>query len=89
MSTAEGQNRWRQKNKLVKRQLNVMARTFVHDTLERVAAENALRGKAEAVTYAAFIVMALEQHATLNPEARRLLDIYREAYHRDRDIYAP
>ncbi|MCF8480133.1 MAG: hypothetical protein K9H25_06860 [Rhodospirillum sp.] len=89
MATPNSQNRWRQKNHLVKRQLNVMARKFVHDTLEEVAETNGLRGKGEAVTFSTFVVMALGQHATINPEAKRLLDIYREAYMKDRDIYAP
>lgn len=89
MATAESQSRWRRKNAAIKRQLNVMARTFVHDTLGRIATTNGLRGKGEAVTFATFVVLALEQHAQINPEARRLLDVYREAYRRDRDIYAP
>jgi hypothetical protein len=66
-----------------------MARKFVHDTLSEVADSHGLRGKGEAVTFATFVVMALEQHAAINPEAKRLLDIYRDAYMKDRDIYAP
>ncbi len=89
MSTTQSQNRWRAKNKMVKRQLNVMARKFVHDTLEAIAGTHGFRGKAEALTFSVFVTMALEQHAEINGEAKRLLEIYREAYARDRDLYAP
>ncbi|MBE1236439.1 hypothetical protein IHV25_02060 [Phaeovibrio sulfidiphilus] len=89
MATTENQNRWREKHHTVKRQLNVMARSFIHDTLVKIARSQGLRGKGEAVTFATFVTMALEEHAAINPEAKRLLDLYRDAYARDRDMYAP
>ncbi|MGB0694054.1 MAG: hypothetical protein ACPGOY_00290 [Rhodospirillaceae bacterium] len=89
MATNRSQARWRAKNKMVKRQLNVMARKFVHEILEDVSEAQALKGKAEAVTYCAFITLALQQHAANNPEAAKLLQLYGEAYRSDRDILAP
>ncbi|GEO79918.1 hypothetical protein [Pararhodospirillum oryzae] len=89
MASKESQMRWRQKNHAIKRQLNVMARTFVHDSLSHLAEREGLRGKGEAVTFATFMLMALEQHAALNQDVRRLLDLYRSVYQRDRDLYSP
>lgn len=89
MASPDTQSRWREKHHAVKRQLNVMARSFIHDTLTKIAETENLRGKAEAVTFSTFVTMALEEHADLNPDARRLLDLYRDAYARDRKMYAP
>ena len=47
MATNSSQNKWRAKNKLVKRQLNVMAKSHVHDHLQRLADDFRLRGKGE------------------------------------------
>lgn len=89
MASPDTQSRWREKHHNVKRQLNVMARSFIHDTLTKIAKTENLRGKGEAVTFATFVTMALEEHADLSPEAKRLLDLYRDAYGRDREMYAP
>ena len=88
MATSAAQAKWRRKNHLVKRQLNVMQRKLVHDYLAEVAATFDLRGKGEAVTFSAFVAKSLMQAAEHNAEAARLLDVFAEGYHRDRDIYS-
>jgi hypothetical protein len=89
MATTQSQERWRSKNRYVKKQLNVMARTATHDALDEIAVANRLRGKAEAVALACFVMRGLVQQGDYNPEARRLLALLTEAYHRDRDLHAP
>ena len=81
MATASAQNRF------VKSQLNVMARRLVHDDLAEIAGRYRLRGKGEAVGFSSYITKGLMQYADHNLEARRLLEIFREAYKRDRDLY--
>ena len=88
MATANAQNRWRSKNRFVKSQLNVMARRMVHDDLVEIAGRYRLRGKGEAVGFSSFITKGLMQYADHNTEARRLLELFRDAYERDRDIYS-
>ena len=88
MATASAQNRWRSKNRLVKSQLNVMARRLVHDDLVEIAGRYRLRGKGEAVGFSSFITKVLMQYADHNTVARRLLELFRDAYQRDRDIYS-
>ncbi|MQX38044.1 hypothetical protein [Roseospira navarrensis] len=87
MATPQSQRRWRSKNHLVKRQLNVMARGLVHEYLEDIAAAHGLRGKGEAVAFAAFTVRLLMQHADHDPAAAQRLADLRDSYHRDRDLY--
>lgn len=89
MATVEAQQKWRRKNRLVKSQLNIMARRLVHESLDDIASENSLRGKGEAVSYAVYLARALDQQAEFNTEAARLRDIFRSAYERDREAYAP
>ncbi len=89
MATKEAQARWRSKHALVKKQLNVMAKRLIHEDLEDMAKAFDLKGKAEAVTFAAFVTKALGQQAEYNPEAKRILDLLETAYKRDRDIYRP
>ncbi|NQV84816.1 MAG: hypothetical protein HQ494_13470 [Rhodospirillales bacterium] len=88
MATAATQNKWRRKNRLVKHQLNVMARKQTHEELEDFATTFGLRGKGEAVTFAAFLTKGLMQRADFDIEAARMLDDFTQAYHRDRDIYS-
>ncbi|GAB6053616.1 hypothetical protein JCM17960_24360 [Magnetospira thiophila] len=88
MATTLGQRKWRDKNRFVKRQLNVMSRKLVHDSLEDLAEIHHLKGKGEAVAFACFITQALRQQADFNDEASRLLELFVEAYARDRDLYA-
>jgi len=87
MASAKNQKKWRDKNRLVKSQLNVMARKHVHDELQNLANSFRLRGKAEAVTFASFVARALIQRAEFNADAARMLDDFANAYHRDRDVY--
>ena len=88
MATAQAQQKWRDKNRFVKKQLNVMARKLVHEYLDDVASRFALRGKGEAVAFACFVTQALMQRADFNAEAARILDTFTETYHRDRDVYS-
>lgn len=87
MATSSSQRRWRSKNHLVKRQLNVMARGLVHEYLEEIAAAHGLRGKGEAVAFSAFAVRLMMQHAGHDPAAAQRLADLRDSYHRDRDLY--
>ena len=87
MATAKSQRRWRNKNRFVKTQLNVMARRLVHSDLDDIAKEFELRGKGEAVSFASFVTKGLMQYAEHNIEARRLMELFAEAFERDRDLY--
>lgn len=89
MATPEAQQKWRRKHRLVKSQLNIMARKQVHDDLLELAETYGLRGKAEAATFAVFVTKALVQHADFKTEAARMIDTFAKAYHRERDLYAP
>ncbi len=87
MATGKSQQKWRNKHRLVKSQLNVMARSWVHDDLNRFAESFQLRGKGEAVTFSAFVTRALIQRADFSSEAARMIDDFIAAYHRDRDLH--
>ncbi len=88
MATASSQKKWRSKNRLVKSQLNVMARKHTHEDLDDFAAAFQLRGKGEAVTFTTFLTRALIQRADFDAGAARMLDDFTEAYHRDREIHS-
>ena len=87
MATATAQRKWRDKHRFVKRQLNVMAGRRVHRDLDEIAREFSLRGKGEAVTFAAFLTKALKQHAEYNAAARRMIEDFADIYHRDREDF--
>lgn len=87
MATGKAQQKWRSKNRLVKSQLNVVARSWVHNDLDRFAESFQLRGKGEAVTFCAFVTRALIQRADFSTEAARMIDDFVLAYHRDRDLH--
>ena len=89
MATREAQQKWRYKNKFVKSQLNIMARKNVHEYLDEIAETHGLRGKAEAVTFAVYLTIALIQQSDFNDEADRLHQIFTDGYHRDRDVFTP
>lgn len=89
MTATRSQKRWRDKNRLLKSQLNVMARRNAHDTLDELALVYRLRGKGEAVAFACFVARGLMQRAAYSPEAARMLEDFAVSYHRDRDLYAP
>ncbi|MGB0671679.1 MAG: hypothetical protein ACPGNT_09290 [Rhodospirillales bacterium] len=88
MATTQTMRKWRDKNRYVKKQLNVMARLHVHHELDAFAGSFNLRGKGEAVTFACFVLSALIQRADYSAEAARLLDDLTAAYHRDRDDHS-
>ncbi|NQU61201.1 MAG: hypothetical protein HQ512_08735 [Rhodospirillales bacterium] len=88
MATATIQKKWRDKHRLVKSQLNVMARKQTHEDLDDFAGAFQLRGKGEAVTFAAFIIRALVQRADFDAQAARMLDDFTAAYHRDREFHS-
>lgn len=87
MATSVAQQRWRQKHRFTKTQLNVMVRRLVHKDLEEAAVRFGLRGKGEAVSFASFVTKGLVQYADRDPQARQLLEIFEDAYRRDRDLY--
>lgn len=87
MATTASQKKWRDKHRLVKSQLNVMARKKTHEDLDDFASTFQLRGKGEAVTFAAFVTRALVQRADFDAGAARMLDDFAAAYHRDREIH--
>lgn len=87
MATAELQRRWRNKHRFSKQQLNVMARRLVHEDLDELSGQFELRGKGEAVAFSSFLAKGLTQYAERDAGARQLLDIFIEAYRRDRDLY--
>ena len=87
MATRKSQNKWRDKHRFVKSQLNVMARKHIHEELESLAQSFNLKGKGEAVTLVTFMARALIQRADYSTEAARMLDDFTAAYHRDRDIH--
>ncbi len=88
MATKHHQKKWRDKNRLVKSQLNVVARRSVHDELDRFSESFQLRGKGEAVSFATFVTQALIQRADFSANAAQMLDDFTEAYHRDREIFS-
>jgi hypothetical protein len=87
MATAKAQQKWRSKNRFVKSQLNVMARRLVHDDLAEIAAYFDLRGKGEAVGFSTFVTKGLMQYAAHNQEAARLIELFTDAFERERDLY--
>ena len=87
MAAKHHQKKWRDKNRLVKTQLNVVARRSVHDELDHFSTSFELRGKGEAVSFATFITQALIQRSDYSANAARMLDDFIAAYHRDREMY--
>jgi len=88
MATTKSQRKWRDKNRYVKKQLNVMSRMLIHDYLEDIASRFGLRGKGEAVTFACFLTQALQQRATYDEDISKMLWRYTKTYHEDRDVYS-
>lgn len=88
MARAHLQKKWRDKNRFVKRQLNVMARQHTHDALEVMAKTYGLRGKGEAVAFACFVTRALILRAERGGDAARLLEDLAIGYHNNRDIHS-
>jgi len=89
MASAKAQRKWRDKNRFVKFQLNVMARKITHDGLAEVSDEFELHGKAEAVAFCAYVVRALKQKGERDSATYLYLDALRAGFKRDRDIFSP
>ena len=88
MANALTQKKWRNKNRFVKRQLNVMAREHTHDALDSMATAFDLRGKGEAVAFACYVARALVQRAEYSEEAAKMLEDFATGYHNNRDLYS-
>ena len=88
MARAHLQKKWRDKNRFVKHQLNVMARNHTHEALNSLAKTYGLRGKGEAVAFACFVVRALIQRAEYSQDAARLMEDLATGYHDNRDIHS-
>ncbi|MBL4693008.1 MAG: hypothetical protein JKY92_06730 [Magnetovibrio sp.] len=85
----KAQGKWRDKNRFVKSQLNVMARTITHEGLKDVAATYELRGKAEAVAFCAYVVRAMKQKGQRDATTYLYLEALKAGFKRDRDIFSP
>lgn len=84
----KAQRKWRDKNRFVKTQLNVMARKVTHDGLTEIAETFGLHGKGEAVAFCAYVVRALKQKGRQDAPTYLYLDALRAGYKRDRDIFS-
>lgn len=89
MASAEAQRRWREKNRLVKSQLNVMARKETHEELEEAAKEFSLHGKAEAVAFCAYVLRALKFKAKGDATTYLYLNALKAGFKRDRGSFSP
>ena len=89
MATPQAQRKWRDKNRFVKTQLNVMARKVTHDGLVEVAETFGLKGKAEAVAFCAYVVRAIKQKGEHDAPTYLYLDALKAGFRRDRDIFSP
>lgn len=88
MAPPSSQKKWRNKNRLIKKQLNVMAKNATHESLENFAKSFNLRGKGEAVTFACFVTRALIQRADYNADSAQMLNDLADIYLRDRKIHS-
>lgn len=85
MATSEAQQRWREKNRLIKSQLNVMARKVTHDGLEEIAEVFGLSGKAEAVEFCTYVVRALKDKGQRDAATYLHLNALKAGFKRNRD----
>jgi len=86
---SKAQQKWRDKNRLTKTQLNVMARTVTHEGLSDVAKDFKLRGKAEAVAFCAYVVRSMKQKGAGDATTYLYLEALKAGFKRDRDIFSP
>ena len=87
MATAQAQRKWRDKHWFVKRQLNVMARRLIIEYVDEIRYTFGMRGKGEAVAFAAFVTKALMQRAEYDAGTARMLDGFAETFRRDHELY--
>ena|GEM_PF-808865 len=85
----KAQSKWRDKNRFVKSQLNVMARTITHEGLLEIASTFNLKGKAEAVAFCAYVVRAMKQKSDRDAATYLYLDALKAGFKRDRDVFSP
>lgn len=88
METTRSQRRWRGKNRLVKSQLNVMARKEIHDALADIASRFGLQGKGEAVAFCCVLTRALIERAGDDAAMGRMIDDLAAGYRANRDVHA-
>lgn len=89
MADPTAQNKWRDKYRFIKTQLNVMARKITHDGLDDVAKAYKLKGKAEAVAFCCYITRAQMQNGWKDPKSKMLMDSLAAGFKAQRDIYSP
>ncbi len=89
MATTEAQRKWRDKNRFVKTQLNVMARKITHDGLDEVAETYGLKGKAEAVAFCCYVARAFMQKGWHNPRDKIMMDSMIAGFRGQRDVFSP
>lgn len=89
MASTQAQQKWREKNRLIKSQLNVMARKITHDNLAEMAASFGLHGKAEAVAFCAFVVKSLQEKGERDAATYLYLDALKAGFKRNRDTFSP
>ncbi len=82
MAETKAQNKWRDKYRFIKTQLNVMG-------LEEIASTYKLKGKAEAVAFCCFITRAQMQRGWNDPKSKMMLDSLVASFRGQRDIYSP
>lgn len=86
---SSAQRKWRAKNRQVKSQLNVMARTITHEGLAEVAHLFGLTGKAEAVAFCTYVVREMKQKGERDAATYLYLDALKAGFKRNRDVFAP
>ncbi|MCK4940229.1 MAG: hypothetical protein KAR80_07995 [Rhodospirillaceae bacterium] len=89
MAETKAQKKWRDKYRLIKTQLNVMARKVTHDGLDEIVETYNLRGKAEAVAFCCYITRAQMQKGWHDPRSKILMDSMVAGFRGQRDIYSP
>lgn len=89
MATAEAQRKWRDKNRDVKTQLNVMARKSTHEQLMEIASQYGLRGKAEAVDFAVFVICSMKHKGEGDAATYLYLNALKAGFKRNHNVFLP
>jgi len=89
MATTQAQQKWREKHRDEKSQLNVMARKITHDGLKEISETYGLHGKAEAVAFCAYIVREMAHKGEQDAATFLYLDALKAGFKRNRDILSP
>ncbi|MBL4613935.1 MAG: hypothetical protein JKY27_03555 [Magnetovibrio sp.] len=89
MASAQAQQKWRDKHRFVKSQLNVMARKITHDGLREISDAFNLTGKAEAVAFSTYVVRAMKQKGESDAATYLYLNALKAGFKRDRDVFSP